>query len=160
MTIYQVLHSRPNPGSIFLFPLPWPRIAGKRLSPMTIPLRYVSTRDDGDVQVLTLELNRLSSYELAEAAGRELIEAVQGRQAPKVVVDLGNVEYMSSVGYGPLITFRARVRDLGGRLVLSRLSPVVKEMFEATRLLINPHSPKSLFEFTDTLEDAVALLRR
>ena len=126
---------------------------------MTTSSPYLSTRGDGDVLILTLELNRLSSYELAEATGRELIEAVQGRQAPKVVVDLGNVEYMSSVGYGPLITFRARVRDLGGRLVLSRLSPVVKEMFETTRLLINPQSPKSLFEFTDTLEDAVASLR-
>jgi anti-anti-sigma factor len=126
---------------------------------MSTAFRYLSTRDDGDVLILTLELNRLSSYEQSEIMGRELIEAVQARQAPKVVIDLGKVEYMSSVGYGPLITLRARVRDLGGQLVLSRLSPVVKEMFEATRLLINPQSPKSLFEFTDTLEDAVASLR-
>src|SRR5688572_707866 len=99
---------------------------------MTTAFRHVSTRHEGDVLILTLELNRLSSYEVSEAMGRELIESVQARQAPQVVVDLGKVEYMSSVGYGPLITFRARVRDLGGRLVLSRLTPVVKEMFEAT----------------------------
>jgi anti-anti-sigma regulatory factor len=65
---------------------------------------------------------------------------------------------MSSVGYGPLISLRGRIREAGGRLILCNLTGVVKEMFEATRLLINPNSPKSLFEFTDTLDQAVAAL--
>jgi hypothetical protein len=34
----------------------------------------------------------------------------------------------------------------------------VKEVFEATRLLINPNSPKSLFEFTDTVDQAIQQL--
>jgi anti-anti-sigma factor len=126
---------------------------------MATSFRHISARDDGGVLILTIDIHRISSYELSETMGRELLEAVKDRQSPKVVVDLGKVEYMSSVGYGPLISFRARVRDLGGRLVLCRLTPVVKETFEATRLLINPQSPKSLFEFTETLEDAIALLR-
>jgi anti-anti-sigma factor len=121
--------------------------------------RQISVREDGSVLILTIELQRISSYELSEAIGHELIEAVKGRESPKVVVDLGKVEYMSSVGYGPLITLRSRVRESGGRLILCRLSGVMKEMFEATRLLINPNSPKSLFEFTDTLDDAVTLAR-
>lgn len=124
---------------------------------MTSSFRHISTREDSGVLILTIELKRLSSYELAEAVGRELIDAVQGMQSPKVVVDLGRLEYMSSVGYGPLISLRARVRDAGGRLILCQLSAVVKEMFETTRLLINPQSSKSLFEFTDTLESAIAL---
>jgi hypothetical protein len=41
---------------------------------------------------------------------------------------------------------------------LCGLSGVVKDVFEATRLLINPHSPKSLFEFTETLDRAIVLL--
>ena len=126
---------------------------------MTSSSRHISVREDGGVLILTIELQRISTYELSEAIGRELIEAVKGLESPKVVVNLGKVEYMSSVGYGPLITLRSRVRDSGGRLILCRLSGVVKEMFEATRLLINPSSPKSLFEFTDSLDDAVALAR-
>ncbi len=126
---------------------------------MTSAGRNISVREQGGVLVLTIELHRISGYELAEAIGRELIAALGQPPASKVVVDLGQVTYMSSVGYGPLITLRGRVREAKGRLVLCRLSPVVHEMFEATRLLINPSSPQSLFEFTDTVESAVALLQ-
>jgi anti-anti-sigma factor len=121
-------------------------------------LKHISAREDRGVLILTVELARISSYEQAETIGRELLAAVEGRQSAKVVVDLSKLTYMSSVGYGPLITLRSRVRADGGRLVLCGLSGVVKEVFEATRLLINPNSPKSLFEFTDTADQAVALL--
>jgi anti-anti-sigma factor len=120
--------------------------------------RHISSRESRGVLILAMELQRISSYELAEAMGCELLDAVEGRPTPKVVVDLTKLVYMSSVAYGPLITLRSRVREAGGRLVLCGLSGVVKEVFEATRLLINPQSPKSLFEFTDTLDDAIALL--
>jgi anti-anti-sigma factor len=120
--------------------------------------RHISVREDRGVLILTLALERISSYEVAEAMGRELIDAVREKTAPKVVVDMSKLTYMSSVGYGPLITLRSRVRAEGGRIILCGLSGVVKDVFEATRLLINPHSPKSLFEFTDTLDQAITLL--
>jgi anti-anti-sigma factor len=127
---------------------------------MTSTYQQISVREHNGILILTIEQKRVASYELAEAMGRELIAAVQGKPAPKVVVDLGQLEYMSSVGYGPLISLRGLVRAAGGRLVLCSLSGTVKEMFEVTRLLINPKSPKSLFEFTDTLDDAAALFSR
>jgi len=120
--------------------------------------QHISAREDRGVLILAIELARISSYEQAEAMGRELLTAVEGRPAPKVVVDMSKLTYMSSVGYGPLITLRSRVRAEGGGIILCGLSGVVKDVFEATRLLINPHSPKSLFEFTDTRDQAIALL--
>ena len=126
---------------------------------MNQPFRHISVRDDREITIITIELARLSSYELSEALGRELIAAVKGRESPQVAVDLSKIEYMSSVGYAPPITLRARVRDLGGRIILCGLRPVVKEMFDATRLLITPQSPKSLLEFTDSFDDALAALR-
>jgi len=122
--------------------------------------RHILVREDRGILILTIEIARISSYELAEAMGRELLAAVEGRAAPRVVVDLGKLTYMSSVGYGPLITLRSRVRADGGRVILCGLSGVVKEVFEATRLLINPSSPKSLFEFTETVDEAVAALEQ
>lgn len=125
---------------------------------MSGTFRHISAREDRGVLILTLDVERISSYEVAEAMGRELIDAVREKTAPKVVVDMSKLSYMSSVGYGPLITLRSRVRAEGGRIILCGLSGVVKDVFEATRLLINPHSPKSLFEFTDTLDQAIGLL--
>jgi len=120
--------------------------------------QHISAREERGVLILAIELARISSYEQAEAMGRELIAAVEGKPAPKVVVDMSKLTYMSSVGYGPLITLRSRVRADNGRIILCGLSGVVKDVFEATRLLINPHSPKSLFEFTETLDQAIGLL--
>jgi anti-anti-sigma factor len=125
---------------------------------MTSPYQQISVHESRGVLILAIELKRVATYELAQAMGYELIDAVQQKRAPKVVVDLGKLEYMSSVGYGPLISLRSRVGEADGRLILCRLSPVVQEMFEATRLLINPRSPLSLFQFTDTLDSAVAIL--
>ena len=116
----------------------------------------ITTQEIKHIELITVK-GRVDSVEAARLA--QALESASRRGKHKIVVDMGEVEYMSSVGYGPLITFRARVRDLGGRLVLCRLTPVVKEMFETTRLLINPQSPKSLFEFTGTLEEATALVR-
>jgi anti-anti-sigma factor len=121
--------------------------------------RYIATNETDGILVLTLSLQRVDSYETAEAMGRELVAAVQDKPSPRVVLDMSKLEYMSSVGYGPLISLRSYIREAGGRLVLCQLSPVVKEMFETTRLLINPHSPKSLFEFTDSREKALEMLR-
>ncbi len=118
--------------------------------------RTVSIRDERGALILTIEVERISSYEIAETMGRELVQAISGRAAPRVIVDMHKLGYMSSVGYGPLISFRSRVREAGGKLVLCGLSGVVKETFEATRLLINPQSPQSLFQFTDGLETAIA----
>jgi anti-anti-sigma factor len=125
---------------------------------MSGTLRHISIANHGSVLVLTIELQRVASYELAEVMGAELAEAVSSQAKPQVVVNLSKVTYMSSVGYGPLISLRGRIREADGRLILCGLAGVVKEMFEATRLLINPNSPKSLFEFTDTLDQALALL--
>jgi stage II sporulation protein AA (anti-sigma F factor antagonist) len=126
---------------------------------MSNSYRHLTATETDGIDVLTLALERIESYETAEAMGRELIAAVQDKQSPRIVVDMGKLVYMSSVGYGPLISLRSYIREAGGRLVLCELSPVVKEMFETTRLLINPQSPKSLFEFVDSREKAIAMLQ-
>jgi stage II sporulation protein AA (anti-sigma F factor antagonist) len=126
---------------------------------MSSSYQYVSESEADGILVLSLLLQRVESYETAEGMGRELVAAVQGKPAPQIVLDMGKLVYMSSVGYGPLISLRSYIREAGGRLVLCQLSPVVKEMFETTRLLINPQSPKSLFEFTDSREKALEMIR-
>ena len=126
---------------------------------MSSSFRHVNVSETENVVVLTLQLQRIDSYETAEAMGGELVAAVRGKPTPLVVLDMSQLVYMSSVGYGPLISLRAFIREAGGRLILCQLAPVVKEMFETTRLLINPQSPKSLFEFADSREKALAMLK-
>jgi anti-anti-sigma factor len=112
----------------------------------------------GDVTVLRVQMKHLVDYDVADTLARELIAAVGDRPGPKVVVDMSGLDFLSSVGYGPFITLRAHVRKHEGRLVLANMSAMIREVFDATRLLINPSSPKSLFEYRDSVEAAVAEL--
>ena len=121
---------------------------------------HISVRDCDGVLVLTIRQTRLTQYETARAMADEMTDAVAAAQAANVVVDLQNLEFMSSVGYLPFLRVARRVRDAGGRLLLSNLSEVVAEMFVATQLLIEPSSAASPFQAARTLEDAIAMFSK
>lgn len=123
-----------------------------------ISSHHTAVDSGAGVLVLAVELDKVTTYEVAETLGKQMIGAAQQHPGAHVVIDMRNLVSLSSVGYGPLISLRGRVDAGGGRLVLCNLSKVLKETLESTRLLINPKSPKSLFEYADTLEDALATL--
>ena len=70
----------------------------------------------------------------AEALGRQfsrLIEAPAGRH---VLLDLGNVQFLSSGGLGKLIGLNKCLREGGGRLTVANVPPRVRELLHVTRL--------------------------
>lgn len=52
----------------------------------------------------------------------------------RVVLDLGPLEYVSSLFVARLVTMNRRIRKLGGCLVLTGLQPVTAEIFRQFRL--------------------------
>jgi anti-anti-sigma factor len=60
---------------------------------------------------------------LAEEAGRD-----------QLLLNLGNVEHMSSVGLSNLISCQKKLQAAGGRLVLCNLNPTLDEVLRTTRL--------------------------
>jgi anti-anti-sigma factor len=125
---------------------------------MTASQQRVSVRQEGDVKILQLTIDYLVDYDVAQRLTEELVESVGQKAGAKVVVDMGGVEFLSSVGYAPFINLRSHVRQLNGRLILANMSEMIHEVFDATRLLINSSSPKSLFEYCPTVANAVKSL--
>lgn len=66
-----------------------------------------------------------------------------------IVIDLGNVDYISSAGWGIFISEIKGIREKGGDLKLVRMIPDVYEVFE----LLEFHYILKAF---DSLEDAIA----
>ncbi len=66
----------------------------------------------------------------------------------RIIIDLGNVDYISSAGWGIFISEIKGIRERGGDLKLTRMIPDVYEVFE----LLEFHYILKAF---DTLEDAV-----
>jgi anti-sigma B factor antagonist len=59
--------------------------------------------------------------------------SVMGRN--HLVLNLGVVEYMTSMTLGKLIMLNRRVQAANGRLALCGLTPTVSEILEATRII-------------------------
>ena len=119
---------------------------------------HITVDQDQGVLILTVLDARIDQFEAAEQMGRELIEAASGVDAKKVAVDMRHLQYMSSVGYGPFLSLHRRLSDSGGQLILCNLSEVIHEVFNSTRLLINPKSKASVFRAVDSLETAIEQL--
>lgn len=66
--------------------------------------------------------------------GRRLLEAVESRQKPLVVLDFANVEHMSSAALGMLISIHKHVRERHGQLRLCSIHPNIFKVFEITKL--------------------------
>ena len=79
---------------------------------------------------------------------REKIESVATEPAQRIVLDLSELEFISSPGLGAIVSARNQVQAGGGRIVLANPTPAVRKILEATRL-------STLFEVFDTLQQAV-----
>ena len=79
----------------------------------------------------------------------ELIGAVRAADPPKVVVDLSQTEFFSTLFLGSLINVWDGLKKRNGQLVLSGLSEFCREIIEITHL-------DSLWRLYDTRDQAVA----
>ena len=66
-----------------------------------------------------------------------------------IVLDLADLDYVSSAGLRVILMTGKRLRGAGGRLVLARLRESVRDLFEMSGFL-------SLFPITESVEEAVA----
>jgi anti-anti-sigma factor len=79
------------------------------------------------VSVITLR----GTVETTNAAGLEdTLQRVIDDRCYRIVVDLGDVSYVSSAGWGIFISEIKRIRRNGGDIKLAAMRPEVREVFE------------------------------
>jgi anti-anti-sigma factor len=64
----------------------------------------------------------------------EIYRQVETRERPLVVVDLGSIDYVSSLGIGALVGLKRRTELTGGRLVLVAVHPYVRDILQTMSL--------------------------
>ena len=70
---------------------------------------------------------------------------------PRVVIDLGNVDWLNSKGIGALVSSLLSCRNAGGEMVVARPSKKVKSIFMVSQLV-------KLFDSYATLKEAKSAL--
>jgi anti-anti-sigma factor len=86
----------------------------------------------GNVRIITFTADRVRDVE--NMLARELEGRTDGLGQIHLLLDFTNVERLSSVELGTLITLHKRMKACGGRLTLFNLSAPVYEVFTATHL--------------------------
>lgn len=116
-----------------------------------------ASREDGTL-VLTIDVEQVKDYIVAEELRYELYHAAKRYRADQIVLDLRNMTFMTSLACHAFLGLRNAVRDLHARIVLCNMADFIRKVFAAKRLLTpSPSTGRVTFEAVDTLEEALEL---
>jgi anti-sigma B factor antagonist len=91
-----------------------------------------TTRHIGDVAVLNIS-GRITLGE-GNVMLREIVRELADKGNKKIVLNLGEVQYIDSSGLGELVKTHTTVRNQGGQLRLANLNKRVNDLLQITRL--------------------------
>jgi anti-sigma B factor antagonist len=108
-----------------------------------------SGHEANGVLVLTVEENPTGEGVMAQ---REwLYKTIEGRDDPRFVIDLGNIQYMQSADIGVLVTIKRRVDTHKGKIVLIKVDPFIMDILRTMRI-------DKLFPVAPDLNAAIKLM--
>jgi anti-sigma B factor antagonist len=94
----------------------------------------LEVEDAGDVAVVNFKDKKILDEQNIQAIGDDLFRLVDEQQRRKILLNFGNVEFLSSAALGKLITLNRKVQAVKGKLVLCGISKEIREVFEITKL--------------------------
>jgi anti-anti-sigma factor len=119
---------------------------------------YLEPCVEQGVLVLTVVRRQIEGEDIAAGLKEELLASVSQHGILKVVLDLKNTRYVSSIAFWPLLRLRAHLAEQGGRLIICGLSGAVQEVFTTTRMVSSSGSLDAPFEMAPDRETAIARL--
>jgi anti-sigma B factor antagonist len=100
---------------------------------MGTPHRRLDAQEIGDVTVVRFVDRKLMKDRVDEVAV-ELFKLADDPRRRKLLVDLANLEYLSSAALGKFISLGKKVQRHGGRLLLCNVHESIRELFKVTKL--------------------------
>src|SRR3974377_263316 len=99
---------------------------------MTQPPRHkrLEVEDIGDITVVNFVDKKILDEQNIQIIGEQLFSLVDELGRKKILLNFGNVEYMSSAALGKLITLNKKLQGEGGRLVMCNIGPEIYDVCE------------------------------
>jgi anti-sigma B factor antagonist len=111
--------------------------------------RRIQLSESSGVTVIGFVDHKILDAGVIQELGEEMFGLVENDGVKSMLLDFGNVEFLSSAALNKLIILDKKVKQFKGRLKLCNLRPEIQEVFVITRL-------NQLFEIKDTVENALA----
>jgi anti-sigma B factor antagonist len=102
--------------------------------------------------ILVVDCNGRIVFGEESAALRDKVKTALA-QSPRVVLNLGEVNYIDSGGLGTLVSLYTTARNAGGALKLARLTDRVGDLLQVTKLV-------SIFEVFENEQSAVQSFKK
>jgi anti-sigma B factor antagonist len=96
--------------------------------------RRLEVEDIGDVTVVNFTDRKILDEQNIQIIGEQLFSLVDEMGRRKILLNFGNVEYLSSAALAKLVNMHKKVQAVGGRLILCNIASQIKEVFEITKL--------------------------
>ncbi len=96
--------------------------------------RRLEVEQIGDVTVVNFIDRKILDEQNIQIIGEELFRLVDEEGCRKLLLNFGNVEFLSSAALGKLITLNKKLQASKGRLILCNIDPQIHEVFEITKL--------------------------
>jgi anti-sigma B factor antagonist len=90
--------------------------------------------DIGDVTMVNFIDKKILDEQNIQMIGDDLFRLVDELGRRKLLLNFGNVEFMSSAALGKLIRLHQRLNQVSGKLILCGISKAILEIFEITKL--------------------------
>jgi anti-sigma B factor antagonist len=96
--------------------------------------RRIDVSKVGDVTVVRFVDKKILDEASIQELGAELFGLVEQDNRKAILLDFGNVEFLSSAALGKLITLDRKAKTHKGRLKLCGIRPEILEVFNVTKL--------------------------
>jgi anti-sigma B factor antagonist len=96
--------------------------------------RRLEVEHIGDVTVVNFVDKKILDEQNIQIIGDQLFSLVDEEGRRNLLLNFGNVDYLSSAALGKLITLNKKLQTAGGRLILCDIADTIFEVFEITKL--------------------------
>jgi anti-sigma B factor antagonist len=96
--------------------------------------RRLEIEDVGDVTVVNFVDKKILDEQNIQIIGEQLFDLVDNQGKRKLLLNFGNVEFLSSAALGKFITLNKKVQASGGKLTMCKIAKEILEVFEITKL--------------------------
>jgi anti-sigma B factor antagonist len=107
----------------------------------------VTTRTDKNISIITVT----GSIDSKSAGGLQAEILNNISEAGNVLMDLSNVDFVSSAGLRVLLMLYRQIRSKDGKIILAGVNEEIKDVMSMTGFI-------KFFEFSDEIDDAFVML--
>jgi anti-sigma B factor antagonist len=96
--------------------------------------RRLELEEVGEVTVVSFVDKKILDEQNIQIIGEQLFDLVDNQGKKKILLNFGNVEFLSSAALGKLITLNKKVQTSGGKLGMCKIAKEIMEVFLITKL--------------------------